>query len=146
MNMKINPKDGKPVYRQIMDQLRLMIASGRLKPGEELPTVRGLAQILIINPNTVARAYRELEQVGVLSTRQGSGTFVATRGTPLSRETCDKLIGERIDALLGEAQQLGYTVKDITDLVRDRYKELEKILKREQEELQQAEEQQETDE
>jgi GntR family transcriptional regulator len=133
MNMKINPKDGKPVYRQIMDQLRLMIASGRLKPGEELPTVRGLAQSLIINPNTVARAYRELEQVGVLYTRQGSGTFVATHGTPLSRETCDKLIAERIDALLGEAQQLGYTVKDITDIVKDRYRELEKIQRKEQE-------------
>ena len=133
MNMKINPKDGKPVYRQIMDQIRLMIASGRLKPGEELPTVRGLAQSLIINPNTVARAYRELEQVGVLYTRQGSGTFVATHGTPFSRETCDKLIAERIDALLGEAQQLGYTVKDITDIVKDRYRELEKIQRKEQE-------------
>lgn len=126
MNMKINPKDGKPVYRQIMDQIRLMIASGRLKPGEELPTVRGLAQTLIINPNTVARAYRELEQVGVLYTRQGSGTFVATHGTPLSRETCDRLIGERIDALLGEAKQLGYSLKDITDLVKERYKEIKK--------------------
>ena len=128
MNMKINPKDGKPVYRQIMDQLRLMIAAGRLKPGEELPTVRGLAQTLIINPNTVARAYRELEQVGVLYTRQGSGTFVATHGTPLSRETCDRLIGERIDALLGEAKQLGYSLKDITDLVKERYKEIKKEL------------------
>ena len=126
MNLRINPKDGKPVYRQIMDQIRLMIASGRLKPGEELPTVRGLAQTLIINPNTVARAYRELEQVGVLYTRQGSGTFVATHGTPLSRETCDRLIGERIDALLGEAQQLGYSLKDITDLVKERYKEIRK--------------------
>jgi len=124
MNMKINPKDGKPVYRQIMDQIRLMIASGRLKPGEELPTVRGLAQMLIINPNTVARAYRELEQVGVLYTRQGSGTFVATHGTPLSRETCDRLIGERIDALLGESKQLGYSLKDITDLIKERYKEI----------------------
>ena len=124
MNMHINPKDGKPVYRQIMDQIRLMIASGRLKPGEELPTVRGLAQMLIINPNTVARAYRELEQVGVLYTRQGSGTFVATHGTPLSRETCNRLIGERIDALLGESKQLGYSLKDITDLIKERYKEL----------------------
>ncbi|HDP34972.1 MAG TPA: GntR family transcriptional regulator [Candidatus Hydrogenedentes bacterium] len=124
MNLHINPKDGKPIYRQIMDQIKYLIASGRLQPGQELPTVRGLAQELIINPNTVARAYRELEQVGVLATRQGSGTFVSTRGTPLSREYCERLIGDRVVALVAEARQLDFELNEVFALVREEYNKL----------------------
>src|SRR5262249_60574627 len=77
ITFKLNPKSGVPIYRQIQDQVRYGIASGRLRPGEQLPTVRGLAVELQVNPNTVIKAYTELERQGVLTTEQGSGTFVA---------------------------------------------------------------------
>ncbi len=123
MKLHINPKEGKPIYRQIMDQVKYLIASGRLRPGEELPTVRGLAQDLLINPNTVARAYRELEQAGILVTRQGAGTYVSTQGTPLSREECRRLLLERARVLAAEAWHLGYSIEDTIDLLRRAHKE-----------------------
>lgn len=74
----LNPSSGVPIYRQIQDQIRLGIASGKLRPGEQLPTVRALAVELSVNPNTVIKAYNELEREKVLATEQGTGTFVAT--------------------------------------------------------------------
>src|SRR5215472_12121294 len=76
---KLNPQSGVPVYRQIQDQIRYGIASGLLHPSEQLPTVRALAVELSVNPNTVIKAYSELEREGVLTTEQGSGTFVAAQ-------------------------------------------------------------------
>jgi GntR family transcriptional regulator len=73
----LDPKSGVPIYRQIQDQIRYGIGSGKLLPGEQLPTVRALAVELSVNPNTVIKAYTELERTGVLTTEQGSGTFVA---------------------------------------------------------------------
>src|SRR5262249_36204508 len=77
VTFSLNPNSGVPIYRQIQDQIRYGIASGRLQPGEQLPTVRALAVDLSVNPNTVIKAYTELERQGVLTTEQGSGTFVA---------------------------------------------------------------------
>ena len=77
ITFSLDPKSGVPIYRQIQDQVRYGIASGRLRPGEQLPTVRALAVDLSVNPNTVIKAYTELERQGVLATEQGSGTFVA---------------------------------------------------------------------
>src|SRR6266404_9491158 len=74
---QLNPKSGVPIYRQIQDQIRYGIASGLLGPGEQLPTVRSLAVELSVNPNTVIKAYSELERAGILTTEQGSGTFVS---------------------------------------------------------------------
>jgi len=74
----LNDRSGVPIYRQIQDQIRFGIASGRLRPGEQLPTVRALAVELSVNPNTVIKAYNELEREGILTTEQGTGTFVAT--------------------------------------------------------------------
>lgn len=126
MKLHINPKDGKPLYRQIIEQLKYLIAAGRLYPGEELPTVRGLAQELLINPNTVARAYRELEQAGILYTRQGSGTFVSTRRTPLlSRAECLRILSSRADALIADAHHLGFDLDETLDLVRRRHHSLQ---------------------
>src|SRR3984957_8464613 len=81
----LDPKSGVPIYRQIQDQIRYGIGSGKLLPGEQLPTVRALAVELSVNPNTVIKAYTELERSGVLTTEQGSGTFVAPEpSSPLS--------------------------------------------------------------
>jgi GntR family transcriptional regulator len=73
----LDPKSGVPIYRQIQDLIRYGISSGNLRPGEQLPTVRALAVDLKVNPNTVIKAYSELERLGILTTEQGSGTFVA---------------------------------------------------------------------
>ena len=123
MKLHINPKDGMPLYRQIMDQVKYLIAAGRLRPGDELPTVRGLAQDLLINPNTVGRAYRELEQAGILTTRQGAGTCVSEKGTPLSRGECERILTEKARLLVAESHHLGFTLNDIIELVRQVHKE-----------------------
>ncbi len=78
INFALNDRSGVPIYRQIQDQIRFGIASGLLRPGEQLPTVRALAVELSVNPNTVIRAYNELERDGILASEQGTGTFVAT--------------------------------------------------------------------
>ena len=85
MQIHISPHDGVPIYRQIVNQVKYLVASARLKPGDELPPIRRLAEDLLINPNTVARAYRDLEAAGVLLSRRGSGTQVSNNGSPLSR-------------------------------------------------------------
>src|SRR6202789_3573262 len=74
---RLDPHSGVPVYRQLIDQVQAAIATGTLRPGDQLPTVRRVAVDLAINPNTVSRAYREMELRGILDTQQGTGTFVA---------------------------------------------------------------------
>ena len=83
MRLHISTNGGVPIYQQIVTQIKHMVASGRLRPNEEVPPIRVLAEQLRINPNTVARAYRELEAVGLLVSRRGSGTHVAEKGSPL---------------------------------------------------------------
>jgi GntR family transcriptional regulator len=78
IEFSLNSRSGVPIYRQIQDQVRFGISSGLLRPGEQLPTVRALAVELSVNPNTVIKAYTELEREGVVTTEQGSGTFIAS--------------------------------------------------------------------
>src|ERR671911_1265090 len=108
MHLRVNPHDGVPIYLQIVNQVKYLVAAGRLEPGEELPPIRALAERLVINPNTVARAYRELEVAGVVVKRGTTGTFVSTSGSPLARRERVRILTERIDALLAEARQLGF--------------------------------------
>lgn len=124
MQLHISPHDGVPIYRQIVNQIKHLVASERLKPGDEMPPIRKLAQHLIINPNTVARAYRDLEQEGILVSRQGSGTRVSDDGSPLSERQRMKILSERADSLVTEARQLKVDVDDVIDLVRRRHSEL----------------------
>src|SRR5579863_8844401 len=106
MQIHISPNDGVPIYLQIVNQVKYLVAAGRLAPGEELPPIRTLAEQLVVNPNTVARAYLELEQAGLVTKRHGSGTYVSDNGSPLKRAERLKLITQRTDALLAEARQL----------------------------------------
>ena len=76
MQLHLSPRDGLPIYRQIVNQVKYLVAAGRLAPGEELPPIRALAEQLVINPNTVARAYLELERASIVNKRHGSGTYV----------------------------------------------------------------------
>jgi GntR family transcriptional regulator len=113
-----------PTYLQIVQQVKHLIASGRLQAGEELPPIRVLAQQLLINPNTVARAYRELETAGIVAKRSTTGTYVSDAGSPLARRERLRILTERIDALLVEAHQLNIDSNEIIALLRERDKVL----------------------
>ena len=120
MQIHVSDSSGTPYYQQVVGQIRLLVASGRLEAGEQLPAVRKLAEQLLINPNTVARAYRELEAEGVVSARRGAGVFVSEGGTPLSKREKTKRLNERIDGLLAEATQLGFDLDALLRLVEQR--------------------------
>ena len=125
MQLRISDRDGVPIYAQLVRQIKLLISSGRLQPGEQLPPVRKLAEQLLVNPNTVARAYRELESEGIVVSRQGSGVFVTDGATPLARREQNRLLLERIDMLLAEARQMKVDVEAVVKLVRQRWENLE---------------------
>ena len=120
MQIHISANDGVPIYLQIVNQVKYLVASGRLAPGEELPPIRMLADQLVVNPNTVARAYRELEVAGVVTKRRTAGTYVSDAGSPLARRERLKILTQRIDALLAEARQLGIRTDEVIDLLRQR--------------------------
>jgi len=120
VQIHINSNDGMPIYLQIVNQVKYLVASGRLSPGEELPPIRGLAEQLLVNPNTVARAYRELETAGVVVKRRTAGTYVSQRGSPLDRRERLRILTERVDALLAEARQMDVPIDHVLELIRRR--------------------------
>lgn len=125
MQIHISANDGVPIYLQIVNQIKYLIASGRLKAQEELLPIRVLAERLIINPNTVARAYRELEAAGLVEKRRTAGTYVSDQGSPLARRERVKILAERIDALLAEARQMDIHYDDLVKLVEQRDKAMQ---------------------
>ncbi len=120
MKIRISTGEGVPIYLQIVSQVKHLCASGKLKAGDELPPVRTLGEQLLINPNTVARAYRELEREGVLLTRRGAGTYVSDTGSTLARGEKIKILTERIDALLSEAAHLRIGTEEVINLLNRR--------------------------
>jgi GntR family transcriptional regulator len=125
MQIHISANDGVPIYLQIVNQVKYLVACGRLLPGEELPPIRVLAEQVRINPNTVARAYRELEQAGVVFKRGTTGTFVSDGGSPLARRERLRIITERIDSLLAEAEQLGFKLEEVLTLVHQQHEAMQ---------------------
>ncbi len=125
MHLHISTQDGVPIYLQIVQQIKLLVASGRLQSGDELPAIRTLAEQLTVNPNTVARAYRELEVAGIVEKRRTAGTFVADQGSPLAKRERTKLLTERIDQLLAEAEHLSVGFEDLLKLIQQRQSLLE---------------------
>jgi GntR family transcriptional regulator len=103
MQFSIDNASGRPVYQQIIDQVKRDIALGRLVKEEKLPTVRQLAARLAINPNTIAKAYRQLEQEGIITTRPGAGAFVAALDSNLSKAVRKKLLCEDIERVVVDA-------------------------------------------
>jgi GntR family transcriptional regulator len=110
---------GVPVYRQIIDQILGGIASGALSPGDQLPTVRQLAVDLAVNPNTVVRAYRELEIRGVLSTQQGVGTFITTLPVKPGDAERQRQLDQLVGSLMARAGSAGFTADDIIDRMKE---------------------------
>ena len=103
MQIRINNASGRAVYQQIIDQIKRDIALGRLLKDEKLPTVRQLAGQLAINPNTIAKAYRQLEREGIIVTRPGTGAFVANLDSNLSRAVKRKLLSAELERIAIEA-------------------------------------------
>ena len=124
MQLRISNSDGTPIYQQIAAQVRHLIAAGRLQPGEELLPIRTLAEQLTVNPNTVARAYLELEKTGAVTKRHGSGTYVSESVSTVPQREKLKIIRERVDALIVEAAHLNIDLDVVVEIVEERHRAL----------------------
>jgi GntR family transcriptional regulator len=114
-DISIDVKSGVPFYRQIIDQVKSAIATGVISAGDRLPTVRQLAVDLSINPNTVSRAYTELELTGLVETHMGSGTFVGNKKVERDDVERRRLLDEICQELLSRASSHGFTIDDILE-------------------------------
>ena len=123
LTLRLDFHSGLPIYTQIVNQIQNQLATGGLKPGDQLPTVRALAQELRVNFNTVARAYRILDEARIISTQQGRGTYITEIPPP---NISEKLRNESLEALtqrfINEAFRLGFFEKEISQMVRDSLK------------------------
>jgi len=116
VDLRIDTSNGVPIYIQIVEQIKRTVALGRLKPEDGLPSVRQLALDLIINPNTVARAYLELEHQGVIYKRQGQGTFISSRAVEASRRERNKIVSALFEKAIVEAVNSGMTAMEIDEI------------------------------
>jgi GntR family transcriptional regulator len=119
MLFRLDLKSGVPVYRQIIDQVHAARASGAIRPGDQLPTVRQLAVDLSINPNTVMRAYRELELTGALTTHQGTGTFITHAKVERNSEDRERKLDQLVAEFVARAGREGFTVKELRSRLKD---------------------------
>jgi GntR family transcriptional regulator len=124
MFILIDPASGLPIYLQIINQIKYSIAMEAIKTGEQLPSVRELANQLRVNPNTVAKAYTELEREGIVFTKRGEGTFVSDAGVSISEEEKEKIIAEMLNRTLVQAYHFNLSANKIQHILN---KEIEKI-------------------
>ncbi len=118
MFLRIDPSSGVPIYRQIVAQVRRSIASGALAPGDRLPSVRGLAGEMKVNPTTIVKAYSELEHDGLVETRHGMGTFVSAERVD-RRVEARSIVEQAAERLVVEARQLGVADEEVARIVQD---------------------------
>ena len=116
---RLDGHSGVPVYRQLIDQVQAAVASGVLASGDQLPTVRQVAVDLAINPNTVSRAYREMEIRRMLDTQQGTGTFVADRKVEYSKDERERMLGQLAGEIVSRAGAAGFTLKQLMKTLRE---------------------------
>jgi len=119
VDFRLSLESGVPVYRQIIDQVHAARASGALRPGARLPTVRQLAVDLSVNPNTVVRAYRELELTGVLTTHQGTGTFLSDMKVERSDAERERKLDQLVGELVARAGREGFTIGDLRNRLKE---------------------------
>ncbi|SRR6266536_2939896 len=122
---QLNFKSGKPVYLQVVDQLKAAAASGALRPGEPLPSIRPLAEQLRVNRNTIAKAYTELESQGVIETVGGKGSFLSANNSPFKKEVRLRLLTDEIDAAVVQAHHLQIGRTEFLRLAEERFDRLE---------------------
>jgi GntR family transcriptional regulator len=121
MRLQLNFKSGKPVYLQIVDQVKAAAASGAVRAGEALPSIRPLAEDLRVNRNTIAKAYAELEGQGVIETIAGKGCFVRAAGSPLKKAARLELLTQEVDEAVTQAHHLQVGKADLLRLTEDRF-------------------------
>jgi DNA-binding transcriptional regulator YhcF (GntR family) len=131
MMFQIDFKSGKPVYLQLVDQIRYAAAAGSLRPGESLPSIRPLAEELRVNRNTIAKAYAELESQGVIETLPGKGCFLKENNSPFTRQVKNKLLLTEIDEAVVMAHHLQVDREKFLALVRERLDYFERKAKEE---------------
>ena len=122
INFSIDPANGVPIYRQIIQQIEYAILSRRMRPGDRLPTIRSLAVELRTNPNTIAKAYSELEIRGILATQVGSGTYISDKKPVMEDDRLNRKIREVLTRFLQEMRDLGVDKRELVKLIAD-YKE-----------------------
>jgi GntR family transcriptional regulator len=125
MLFQINFKSGKPIYLQLVDQVKAASASGTLHPGEALPSIRPLAEELRVNRNTVAKAYSELENLGIVETQPGRGCFLKANNGSVRKDVRRKLLIAEIDQTLVQAHHLQVPRKELLELIQERLDALE---------------------
>src|SRR5580700_4812205 len=116
---RLDAHSGVPVYRQLIDQVLGAVATSALRTGDQLPTVRQVAVDLAINPNTVMRAYREMEIRGILDTQQGAGTFIAEQPAPAPKEERERQLMQLADDCVARAGALGFTLAELMERLRE---------------------------
>ncbi len=116
---RLDSHSGVPVYRQIIDQVQAAISAGILAVGDQLPTVRQVAVDLVINPNTVSRAYREMEIRGTVDTQQGSGTFIADKKIEYAKGERERQLGRLVGEFVSRAGSAGFTVEQLVKALRE---------------------------
>ena len=114
-SFRLDGHSGVPVYRQLIDQVQAAVATGVLRAGDQLPTIRLVAVELSINPNTVTRAYREMEIRGLVDSQQGTGTFVANRQIESSRKEQNRQLAQLVAEFVSRAGSVGFTVSDLIE-------------------------------
>ena len=125
MQFQIDPSSRAPIYRQLTHQIREAVARGRLEADKRLPSVRELSRALVVNPNTIAKAYTELEREGILNTRPGLGVFVARPKAELTKRVRNQRLQALVDRLLTEAVHLGFSADEVVSLIAERIKEFQ---------------------
>jgi len=123
-DFNISPGGGSPIFRQIVDQVRLGIVTRRLAAGDQLPSVRVLAERLLVNPNTIAKAYGELAREGVIDARQGRGVFIAPLRQMYTKPERIRRLSPLIDAMVNEALSLGFSPGELIESVEQRLAKL----------------------
>jgi GntR family transcriptional regulator len=124
INFSLDPLNGTPIYRQIIQQIEYAILSGRMKSGDKLPTIRSLAVDLKTNPNTIARAYNELEIRGILETQVGSGTYISDKKPVMEDDSLNRKIREVISRFVHELRDLGVENREMIKLIESFIKEV----------------------
>ena len=132
MDIRLSTSDGVPVYRQIVNQVKYLVASGRLQAGQELPAIRTLAEKLLINPNTVIHAYTELEKAGMVVRKHGSGTYIAEMAPNQTAQTPAAALTPKIDSLLADAIHLNLDLNDLLRILLERHAVLKRSVKEQQ--------------
>jgi len=123
LNFLVDSKGGVPLYKQIIVQVEMAIADGRLGQGDQLPTVRALAVELQVNPNTVSKAYSQLEIRGIVNTQQGTGTFISDRKIEFDDIERERILAEVVNPIITKANSYGFSIGEIVDYLKEMKKD-----------------------